>query len=122
MFEVAHPVRERYLGRVSKNKIAKFLKDVVLRPDSRAKLANYENISSMLSGKPVAWEPNIKLGEKPSAQRYYYYSVKKGDKIYHLNIKENLVQEKNNMNQFTTKISDPDSLTDEEWAMHIKVL
>ena len=76
----------------------------------------------MLSGKPVAWEPNTKEEKKPSAQRYYYYSVKKGDKIYHLNIKENLVQEKNNMNQFTTKISDPDSLTDEEWAMHIKVL
>lgn len=26
------------------------------------------------------------------------------------------------MNQITTKISDPDSLTDEKWAMHIKEL
>lgn len=81
VLEVAHPVRERYLGRVSKNKIAKFLKDVVLRPDSRAKLANYENISSILSGKLVAWKPNIKLGEKPSALKYYYYSVKKVTKF-----------------------------------------
>lgn len=122
MFEVAHPIGESYFGRISKNKIAKFLKDVVLRPDSRAKLANYENISSMLSGKPVAWEPNTKEEKKPSAQRYYYYSVKKGDKIYHLNIKENLVQEENNMNQITTKIPVPHGLTDEEWAMHIKEL